>query len=407
VNLSRLAWALFGLSVALSVTALVFLAGTPKELRSDSVASGESLLLESLFVSVMMVIAATGALVASRRSGNIIGWLLVGTGVSTGAYEVLFWYGRYAIGRSDPLSGGAATASIAQAIDWLGPSTIILLFLLFPTGRAPSPRWTALLWIWAAWLVAATGLSILTPGPLFYLPSIENPFGIEQAGFLTESRVQYGASVGWVALQVASIVALGTRFRGARGIERQQLKWFLYSAALLVLAFVAAVTETVVSGEESTGSAAAVISLFVYAGIVGLAISTGLAILRYRLYDIDVVINRTLVYGSVTALLAASYLGLVLLFQLAFQPVTEGSGLAVALSTLAVAALFRPARNRVQGLVDRRFYRERYDAQRTLEGFAARLRDEVDLDSLRAELTGVVAQTMQPDHVSLWLKEAR
>jgi hypothetical protein len=352
------------------------------------------------------VISATGALVASRRPGNAIGWILVATGVSSALFESPFWYGRYAIGDPGSLPGSDNVAWLAQVIDWVGPSTIVLLFVLFPTGRPLSRRWGLLVWMWAAWLVAATGLTALTPGPLFYFPSIENPSGLEGAGFLTEGRVLGGASLGWVVLQVCSIVALGVRFRRSRGIERQQLKWFLYSAALLVLAFAAAISETAVSGEEET-TAAAIISFFVYAGITALAVSTGLAILRYRLYDIDLVINRTLVYGSVTALLAGAYLGLVLLFQLVLSPLTEGSGLAVALSTLAVAALFRPARNRVQELVDRRFYRQRYDAGQTLEGFTSRLREEVDLDALRVELTGVVSQTMQPAHVSLWLREAR
>jgi hypothetical protein len=210
--------------------------------------------------------------------------------------------------------------------------------------------------------------------------------------------------------------AVVVRLRRARGDERQQLKWFAYVAALMATGFAVAALSLAIAaaGGWDEDNLPTWLGAFGTVGwmtgllalVLALPVAIGVSVLKYRLYDIDVVINRTLVYGSVTALLAGAYLGLVLLFQLAFSPVTEGSGLAVALSTLAVAALFRPARNRVQRLVDRRFYRGKYDAQQTLEGFAARLREEVDLDALRGELTGVVAETMQPAHVSLWLREA-
>jgi hypothetical protein len=192
-------------------------------------------------------------------------------------------------------------------------------------------------------------------------------------------------------------VALVARFRRSRGDERQQLKWFAGAGALFALACVIAVSPWFGSS-DTTGQ------LLILLAFAAIPIAAGVAILKYRLYDIDLVIRRTLVYGVLTAVLVAAYLGGVLLLQLALSPLTEQSDLAIAGSTLAVAALFRPARRRVQALVDRRFYRRRYDAARTLESFGARLRAEVELDSMSAELRSVVSETMQPVHISLWLR---
>jgi hypothetical protein len=192
--------------------------------------------------------------------------------------------------------------------------------------------------------------------------------------------------------------AIVVRFRRATGEERLQLKWFASAGALFALACIAYIVPFSPLPSDTAGQA---LILLAFAGI---PVAAGVAILRYRLYDIDVVINRTLVYGGVTATLAAAYLGTVLLLQLALSPLTEESDLAVAGSTLAVAALFRPARAWIQRFVDRRFYRSRYDAARTLEAFGARVRNEVDLDKLGGELRTVVAETMRPSGVSIWLR---
>jgi hypothetical protein len=257
-----------------------------------------------------------------------------------------------------------------------------------------------LVWLGVLGLVLAFALS-LRPGEIETLSTVtvENPLGV--AGAQTALELIGAAGFALIVLATGGGVAsLVVRFRKARGDERQQLKWLALAAIAFLVAFASG---PVIWNIPSLDSSPLWPVLFLLA-VGALPLATGIAILRYRLYDIDVVINRTLVYASLTALLAGAYFGLVLLFQLALEPVTEGNELAVAVSTLAVAALFRPARRRIQGFVDRRFYRRKYDAERTLAAFGGRLRDEVELEALAADLRGVVAQTMQPAHVSLWLR---
>jgi hypothetical protein len=353
------------------------------------------------FLLLFLSFSTVGALIAARQPRNAIGWILCAIGLTGPLASTADEYAIYGLAtRPDSLPEAEIAAWLSA---WLAGANLFgllaFILLLFPTGRLLSRRWRPVLW--------ANGLAVVLvflwgfePGRLDNFAPLEvtNPFGLEGA------RGAFGVLgvAGFclmLAAAVAGLISLVLRFRRARGEERQQLKWLAYAAGLLCAAFLAGpVVWSIPSLPDWVWTAMFLV------GFSAVPVATGIALLRYRLYDVDVVINRTLVYGSVTALLAGAYLGLVLVLQLALSPVTEGSSVAVALSTLAVAALFRPARSRVQGLVDRRFFRRKYDAQRTLEGFAARLREEVDLEALRAELTGVVASTMQPAHVSLWLR---
>jgi hypothetical protein len=226
-------------------------------------------------------------------------------------------------------------------------------------------------------------------------PQLTNPYGVDSP------LIDALQGLSWLLLVIAivgSVASLILRFRRARGEQRQQMKWLAFAGAVAGTFVIVFTVLYDVVGEAVANSA-------IMLGVLSLPLAAGSAILRYRLYDIDVVINRTLVYGALTATLAAVYLGFVLLLQLLLGGITGDSSLAVAVSTLAVAALFRPARGRIQDVVDRRFYRRKYDAQRTLEAFSARLRDQVDLGTLNAELNSVVRDTLQPAHVSLWLRQ--
>jgi len=280
---------------------------------------------------------------------------------------------------------------------------LLLIPLLFPNGRPPTPRWrwvgvAAIAWAALFVLLAALAQQInaeTTPNLVF-----DNPIGV-----LGEDMVERLVGVwivGLLALAVACAVVLYVRYRRANETERQQIKWLLYACALFLVVFVGGF----VSGLGGTASVGGYIwGVFFGLSVITIPAAIGIAILKYRLYDIDVVINRTLVYGSLTAMLIALYFGAIVLLQRVFVLLTgQQSTLAVVASTLTIAALFNPLRRGLQGFVDRRFYRRKYDARKTLEAFSAKLRDETDLDALSGDLTIVVRETMQPAHVSLWLR---
>ena len=273
---------------------------------------------------------------------------------------------------------------------------VVFLLLLFPTGRLPSPRWRPVLWAAVAGIVLFTIAAWLSPMSLdLRLTSVANPLGLKLESALRLVEAFY---LVLPLLIVTSGTAVIVRFRGSRGEERQQLKWFAYAVAVMTLMF-AGWFSLVLAGLAPEGRLVYALPLF------GLPVAVGIAILRHRLYDIDVVINRTLVYGSLTFTLAATYVICVVALQQVFRVLTGGeSQLAVVASTLAIAALFGPLRRRVQSFIDRRFYRGRYDAARTLEVFSAKLRDETDLDQLNTELLAVVRDTVQPASAGLWLR---
>jgi hypothetical protein len=354
------------------------------------------------FNNTTIVITVTvGVIVASRRPENPVGWLLCLSGLATSISHLSAQYAIYALlARPDSLPAGEAFVWIET---WILPIMIgleVFTILLFPTGRLPSRRWRWLGWLTIAFVFVGAISGAVTSGPVDGLGPLRNPLGI--GGFTSG----FTAVVYPIApfLFAASALSVFVRLRRSTGVERQQIKWFAYAAGVLAIAIVLQImTEAV---EVPVWFERAQFAIFTTAG-TAIPISIGIAILRYRLYDIDLLINRTLVYGSLTATLLAVYFGGVATIQAVFRFLTgqeQQPQLAVVVSTLAIAALFNPVRRRIQSFIDRRFYRSKYDARKTLEAFSVRLRDQTDLQTLNNELVGVVNETMAPAHVSLWLR---
>jgi hypothetical protein len=394
---SFLAWGVCALTIgsaALASALYLGVRGTDwRALLPDAVPPTESGPAAALDLGWLTVFALVGAFVASHRPRNAVGWLLSAMPAFLALVvlgEAVYWHAAAAHPR-DP--GALARLGLWLANAWWVPAVIVVFVfmpLLFPDGRPPGRRWRLVAWAGGAGGAVLFCGTAFQSGRLENYPWVANPLAIDGM----PATVAWAGMAAWLACSLAAMLAVIMRFRRSRGVERQQLKWFTAAVVGLVVMFVLSGALTPVIGEQAAWAIAAT-------GLLGVALAVALAILRHRLYDIDVVINRALVYGGLTATLGAAYLGTVLLIGLA----VGRSGLAVAVSTLAVAALFGPARARIQAAVDRRFYRRKYDAQRTLEAFAASLRDEVALDALDAELRGVVRSTMQPAHVSLWLRQ--
>jgi hypothetical protein len=342
--------------------------------------------------------ATVGAVVASRRPRHKVGWLLVALGLSNSAAGFAFAYTRYGlVARPGALPGADYLAGFANSGVFVYLSCAGFILLLTPTGSLPSARWRWWARIEAAALTVAFLSSMLHPMPLYpEYPEIGNPLGVPAlADGPLEAAFPAGALLILAGLPVGA-VSLLLRFRRARGLERLQLRWLVVGGVLAVVALVVSLTALVIEASDGVVFQAA---LGVSVSVLPLA--TGAAILRYRLYDLDRIISRTLAYGLLTVLLGLAYAAVALALG---QLLGRDSSLVVAAATLAVAAVFQPARRRVQAAVDRRFNRRRYDAARIVEGFGARLRDQVDLATLTGELLAVAEETMQPTRASLWLR---
>ena len=407
---AALAWLLCTVSLALVVLGLLLtVIGSSMALTFYWTKWRDQAILLVAFIGAPLL----GGLIASHRPRNPYGWLWCGLGLGAALWMFARTYYIFAMTVG---AGSLLTRNLVLFVGaWVGWVVMVTLvpcvLLLFPDGKLPSRRWRLLMWPVVAagtvFLIAGLFASGLSPfAPIF------NPFAIGGViGEIITGIRDVGVQVFLIAV-IPAALSLVFRFHRAGGIERQQIKWLAYAAVLFgsiisigVLGYEDLFSRTLSTLHVAVGFSRTLSTLLVAVGFAGLYIAVGVAILKHHLYDIDKVINRTLVYGSLTLVLAAVYLGGVVLLQYAFRTLAgEGSQLAVVASTLIIAALFIPLRRRIQGFIDRRFYRRKYDARKTLEAFSAKLRNQTDLDALSEDLVGVVGETMQPAHVSLWLR---
>jgi len=374
--------------------------GTTYVLERGAGLREENSLEDAVMITGFGAVAVVGALLVAKRPSNLVGWILAAGGLMVGMFPAGDAYAAYVMttrGQPDTL---AVLGAWVQSWYWFLLLGLLLVYLplLFPDGRLPSRRWLPVAVVPGVGLLGLVVLGMLT-GTLRGQDveyRIENPIGIE--GLVpVEELPAFGVLGGsfFVFGTVGAVAAVVVRFRRSRGVERQQMKWFLFAVApVLTIPLEGYVPELVT--QIAFGWV-----------LIGLPVAIGVAVLKYRLYDIDVVVNRTLVYGTLTVSLALVYLGSVALLREFIFGFTgqSSSQLTVVASTLTIAALFNPLRRRIQAFVDRRFYRRKYDARRTLEGFGARLRDETELEALSDDMVAVVRETVQPEHASLWLRD--
>jgi hypothetical protein len=412
-----LAWSLAGLTLVTAVASVALEILTPAAQEEASSSFVLSRTVIDLLVGVpFLAFPLVGALIASRRPHNPIGWILLADGLLWMLIDTFDYYSVYGMAQPGSLPFPVAIAALNN---WLWVPTVGLLgtylLLLFPDGELPSKRWRPLAWLSGVVIVMLSITGLFAAEPLQNLEGVQNPFGLEGQPWV--------AAVGWVVLpllplcMLASAVSLVLRYRRSSGEVRQQIKWIAFAASfmgVLYLGIIGAGTVIwVVSGPQTPITLGerslwgALLENVMVMSFAGVPVAMGFAVLKYRLYEIDLIINRTLVYGVLTATLVAVYFGSVATTQAIFRALTDQQQqpqLAIVVSTLVIAALFTPLRRRIQGFIDRRFYRSKYDAKKTLETFSAKLRDEMDLDALSDDLTSVVRETMQPAHVSLWLR---
>jgi hypothetical protein len=392
-----LAWSLCALSVALLAGGVALartVRSTALELPYGSVGAAGSVVLT---LAIVLTFSVVGAIVASRHPRNTIGWIFCTVGLEAGLGSLAGGYAEFWLASGWGSQRLGATAAWFATWAWIYQTVAMtFLLLLFPDGRLPSPRWRPVAWLSGLGIGGFVLGSALDAGPLGDFPQVVNPYGIDSP---IVRVVGVASAFVVVGSMVASAISLIVRARRAGRVERQQIKWLAYGGAVVV-------------GTTLLASLISIWSVTVSIAVINLAlltlpVFTGIAILRYRLYEIDILINRTLVYGALTAALALTYLGGVATTQAIFRALTgqeQQPQIAVVISTLVIAALFNPLRRRIQSFIDRRFYRRKYDARKTLDAFSAKLRNETDLNALNAELVEVVRETMQPSHVSLWLR---
>jgi hypothetical protein len=346
-----------------------------------------------------VTLSTVGAVTVPHLSPrNPIGWLFCVTGLSFGLIHFSAQYSRYVLlAAPGSLPAGEAAVWIFSLVWVPSVGLNVFLLLLFPDGRLPNRRWRWFVWLSLLLILVGTISQAFASGTVADTGGLYNPLGVE--GVPNAFKLIQALTLTLMFISAASLFVRRLR---ARGVERQQLKWLTYSATLAISG---SILTYIIS--EATGSAwlGWVGYVLLLVGLIGLPISMGIAILRYRLYEIDLIINRTLVYGLLTATLALFYFGSVTALQYLFSLLTgQGNTLAIVVSTLAIAALFNPLRRRIQSFIDRRFYRRKYDARKTLEAFGSKLRDQTDLEKLCEDLGEVVDETMQPAHVSVILR---
>src|SRR5918997_1357464 len=389
---TRLAWSLCALALVLTAFSVVLLALNSSHTRTKVYGFWPENTVIPISFSII------GAIIASRLPANPLGWLLC---AAASVSAVAHFSGEYAIyallAQPDTLPAGEVLAWLSSWVWVPFIGFLVISFLLFPDGHLPGRRWEWLVWLTVLLTSAGAVWQAFSPEVIDSLGTIRNPLGYEGLPRANEP-VQI---IIFALLFVVVASSLSVRMRRARGIERQQIKWPAYTA---VMAATASVLTYSIARPMGAPWLEWISFVIVMAALVCFPISVGIAIVRYRLYEIDLIINRTLVYGSLTTTLVALYFGVIVVLQGIFVALTgQQSTLAVVASTLLIAALFTPLRRRIQSFIDHSFYRRKYDAAKTLRVFSMKLRSETDLETLTDDLIGVVRETMQPAHVTLWL----